>query len=252
MSQGAQVLICGAGSGIGLALVKKHLQDPRWSKVHATSRRESDALLSLRDQFSQRLVIHSLQADREEDYSELANSLKNHQLPLERVINTIGLLHDPGRLSPERKFEEIDPQIHLEVYAANVLPTLLLAKHLKEILRAAEAPVFVTISAKVGSISDNSLGGWHSYRMAKAALNMGLKNFSLEMGRLNKNSVVLALHPGTTETKLSEPFLAAARKKYEIHSPEQTADNLTKVIEGLKAPQDNGRFLSWDGTELPW
>ena len=88
--------------------------------------------------------------------------------------------------------------------------------------------------------------------MAKASLNMFMKTFSRELGRFNKNALVVSLHPGTTETKLSEPFMETAKKKYKIHTPKDTAKNLWKLISQLQIPGDNGTFYSWDGEKLPW
>jgi NAD(P)-dependent dehydrogenase (short-subunit alcohol dehydrogenase family) len=109
--------------------------------------------------------------------------------------------------------------------------------------------VFATISAKVGSISDNRLGGWYAYRASKAALNMFIKNIAIEFARNKKKIILLSLHPGTTKTELSEPF--TKNTKYQLHTPIETAKNLLSVIEN-KTLDDSGKFFSWDGEELPW
>jgi NAD(P)-dependent dehydrogenase (short-subunit alcohol dehydrogenase family) len=127
--------------------------------------------------------------------------------------------------------------------------TPLLAKHFFELLKHKKPSVFAAISAKVGSIQDNQMGGWYGYRASKAALNMFLKNIALEFERRNAKTLVLALHPGTTVTELSKPFIA--KTKYTLHTPEQTADNLLAVINEQDI-SSNKRFLSWDQTELPW
>ena len=109
--------------------------------------------------------------------------------------------------------------------------------------------MLVTISAKVGSISDNKLGGWYGYRASKSALNMFIKNISIEYKNRKAPCIALAIHPGTTDTELSKPFIA--RSKLTIHTPEQTAENILNVIDS-KRLEDSGKFLSWDGTEIAW
>ena len=134
----------------------------------------------------------------------------------------------------------------------NVVSTVLLAQVYKNFIKDANNPVFAALSAKVGSIEDNRMGGWYSYRISKAALNMTLKNIAIEYSRLNKKSCVCALHPGTTDTKLSEPFMRTAQKKYKIHSPSETAQHMINVIEKGQQARETGVFYSWDGQKLPW
>jgi NAD(P)-dependent dehydrogenase (short-subunit alcohol dehydrogenase family) len=244
------VIVCGASSGIGLALTQQILSLPQVGQVWAGARHISDGhpLLDLKVKHPL-LSLFPLEATQESDFASLGQLVEPHGV--DWVINCIGLLHDQEGLSPERKIEELDMNSHLKVYQVNCLPTLLLAKHLKKHLRNSQQPRFVAVSAKVGSISDNKMGGWYSYRISKAALNMAIKNLSIEFQRLNKQMVVAAIHPGTTKTKLSEPFMAGAQKKYEIHNPEDTARNLLKVIQQF-TEADNGGFYSWDGSPLPW
>ncbi len=248
-------LVCGASSGIGLALVLEFCQLATSQKIIATHRPNSDltALLELQKKFPNKLHLHVLQADHEPDYENLKNIILAWNQPLDVCVNSIGLLQDQDlQVFPERKIEEFSLAAFSMVVAANVAPTLLLAKHLKGILRESASPLFVSLSAKVGSIGDNKMGGWYSYRISKTALNMAIRNFALEMGRVNARSCVLALHPGTTESKLSEPFMDSAKKKYTIHQPSETARNLIKVIEQCVANGETGAFYSWDGTLLPW
>ncbi|EKO3738305.1 SDR family NAD(P)-dependent oxidoreductase, partial [Vibrio metschnikovii] len=130
------------------------------------------------------------------------------------------------------------------------LPTLLLAKYFSPLMKTSDAAKFVTISAKVGSISDNRLGGWYSYRASKAALNMLLKTLSIEWQRTIKRGVVLALHPGTTDTPLSKPFQANVPAD-KLLTPEQAAQYLVELI--IQATlQQTGQFLAYNGERLPW
>ncbi len=247
-------LICGASSGLGLALVDNLVHNDQVQHVWATARNpeQSAELKQLQSQFSKKLKIVTLEAGTQEDYTRLRDAITQENTGLDVVINSMGLLHSPEGLSPERKIEEFNLEDHLKVYQVNCVSTLMLVQSLKSVLRESSAPTYAAISAKVGSIGDNSIGGWHSYRISKAALNMAIKNLSLEMGRLHKNALFVALHPGTTETKLAEPFMAGARKKYKIHTPKETAQNLLHVLNDLESPKDNGSFFSWDGSLLPW
>ena len=134
--------------------------------------------------------------------------------------------------------------------AINCLPTLLLAKYARNILKDSESGVFATVSARVGSISDNSLGGWYSYRASKAALNMTLKCLSIEWARNAKNVRVAAMHPGTTDSRLSKPFQVNVPQS-KLFSPSKTAGLLVQQITQLH-DYPSGRFIAYDGEEIPW
>ncbi len=165
------------------------------------------------------------------------------------LINSAGVLYTAER-GPEKSIRNFDPDFYLHNMRINALPTLLLAKHFNRRLGREGTSVFATISARVGSIDDNRLGGWTSYRSSKAALNMALKNISIEWSRTAGNVAVVALHPGTTDTALSEPFQAAVKPE-KLFSPKKTAGLLVDVIAGL-APEQSGQFLAYDGTQIPW
>lgn len=235
-------LIAGASSGIGQALCKNLLN--RGIQVVGLSRRTPDDSLLNHDRF----LFKTADLSVESDIANVCSFLARENLIPELVINSAGFLHDSER-KPERQLKDFDVDFFLSNVKANTLPTVLLAKHLFPGLKKKPLSVFATITAKVGSITDNRMGGWHSYRASKAATNMLLKNISLEFQRMNCNSICLAIHPGTTVTPLSEPFTKNFRLK--LHSPEQTSENLLNVIDG-KTLTDSGRFYSWDGSELPW
>ena len=132
----------------------------------------------------------------------------------------------------------------------NAFGPLLVAKHFEGLLAHKERAVFASISARVGSIGDNRLGGWYAYRGAKAAQNMFTKTLSIEWARSRRNVICIALHPGTTDTDLSRPFQANVAPE-KLFSSERTVRQLLAVIDGLQ-PEDTGRFLGWDGAEIPW
>jgi NAD(P)-dependent dehydrogenase (short-subunit alcohol dehydrogenase family) len=165
------------------------------------------------------------------------------------VINAAGMLHTPGR-GPEKSIRHVDPDFFLQSMRINALPSMLLAKHLQGNLRHGRPAVFATVSAKVGSIGDNRLGGWFSYRASKAALNMCLKTLAIEWQRTLPNVVVAALHPGTTDTALSKPFQRHVPKE-QLFTPERSVKGMLHVIDGLE-PSQSGQFFAFDGERLPW
>lgn len=165
------------------------------------------------------------------------------------LINCVGFLHNEAK-GPEKSVRHIETDFFLENITRNTLPSMLLARYFQQPLRKSDQSVFATVSAKVGSISDNQLGGWFSYRSSKAALNMFLKGLAIEWQRAVPKCSVAALHPGTTNTALSKPFQknVAAEK---LFSPAQSAEFLLTVLEHLSA-DNSGQFWSWDGSRIPW
>ncbi len=247
-------IVFGASSGIGFAFTELLLNESSSSQIFATYRKTSDQepLQNLSQKYPSRLNLMELEGTSDSDFSSFVQKLDGLRVEkVDLILNCIGVL-TIGELGPERKAEELTRAGHLQIYENNVVPSLLIGKYFRGLLRASDYPRFFSISAKVGSITDNNIGGWYSYRMAKASLNMFMKTFSRELGRFNKNALVVSLHPGTTETKLSEPFMETAKKKYKIHTPKDTAKNLWKLISQLQIPGDNGTFYSWDGEKLPW
>jgi len=165
------------------------------------------------------------------------------------VINAAGMLHTPGH-GPEKSIRHVDPDFFLQSMRINALPSMLLAKHLQGNLRHGRPAVFATVSAKVGSIEDNRLGGWVSYRASKAALNMCLKTLAIEWQRTLPNVVVAALHPGTTDTALSKPFQRSVPKE-QLFTPGRSVNGMLNVLDGLE-PSQSGQFFAFDGERLPW
>lgn len=243
-------LVAGGGHGIGLGLVKHLVTAYKDLVVHATFRQaeKAEELFLMRETYSQRLHLHELAASKEQDYEELSRSITAHSPRLDGFINCIGYLHDDQN-GPEKKLADVNPEQVLHVFQINSLPTLLFAKHLLHLFKHQDPTIFAAISARVGSIGDNRSGGWYSYRASKAAMNMFIKNIALEYQKYRCNTLVLALHPGTTETELSLPFIG--RSKYTIHSPEEAASNLIKVLSD-RTSEDHGGFFDWEGKRVPW
>ena len=144
--------------------------------------------------------------------------------------------------------KKIDIDFAKKNFLINAIGPALLIKHFVPLLDNEDKAVFATLSAKVGSISDNGYGGWYSYRASKSALNQFIKTASIETKVKNKKAIIVALHPGTVKSKLSEPFQKINLK---IQNPEESAKNLIKVINTLDYEQ-TGKFLNWDGSEIPW
>jgi NAD(P)-dependent dehydrogenase (short-subunit alcohol dehydrogenase family) len=153
-------------------------------------------------------------------------------------------------MRPEKRLKDVDFDDLLLSFDVNALGMMRLATELEPLLRASRAPRFVTLSARVGSIADNRLGGWYAYRASKAALNMLLRTLSIEWSRSMPKLICVALHPGTVSTALSAPYVATNRTR-RLFTPAEAAENLLGVIEELE-PEDSGGFYAWDGKEVPW
>jgi len=237
-------LILGAG-GIGRALAQHIAEQHPQANIVLTYRNNKPNLLQ------SNIELLQLDATNENNFVQLKIHLEQKLIKIDWLINTIGILHDTGsNLFPEKKLNDIDADNFQSVITNNVLPTIFAAKHLLALFNHTNQSVFVVISAKVGSISDNRLGGWYSYRASKSCLNMIIKNLSIELAMKKRNLCVLALHPGTTDTHLSEPFQKNVPAG-KLFSPEQTASYLLAIIEKV-TPKDTGSFLSWDGSKIPW
>lgn len=169
--------------------------------------------------------------------------------PPEWVIVATGVLTLPDGTGPERTFKRLNPDAMAQVFALNTIGPALIAKHILPLIPRKERFVFAAISARVGSISDNGLGGWHSYRASKAALNMLLKNFALEMGRTHEDAVVVGLHPGTVDSALSQPFQSNLPDG-QLTPPREAAGNLLSVLSSLGA-EDSGKVFDFAGKEVP-
>lgn len=163
----------------------------------------------------------------------------------ELVIVATGLLHE-GERGPEKAIRDLDADWLMRQYAVNAVGPALVAKHFLPLMPKQGRSVFAVLSARVGSISDNRLGGWYGYRASKAALNQLVRSLSIEDKRRNDRGIVVALHPGTVDTKLSRPFQQAGR---DLFQPDRAAVQLLDLIDGLR-PADSGKLFAWDGSEI--
>ena len=149
---------------------------------------------------------------------------------------------------PEKTFKTIEFEFTKKNFLINAIGPALLIKHFAPLLDKEEKSVFASLSAKVGSISDNGYGGWYSYRASKAALNQLIKTASIEMKVKNKKAIIVAFHPGTVKSHLSEPF---QKTNLKIQNPEESAKHLIKIINSIDQSQ-TGKFFNWDGSEINW
>jgi len=243
-------LIIGGTGGIGQAMVQQLVQanHSHGVQIFATYHRTAPNIEADN--------LHWLPMDisDEDSIKKAANAIKQSVGHLDWVINCVGLLHT-DTAQPEKALRQIDTEFFLQNMQINALAGLLIAKHIKPLFtkaeRSAEHPaIFATISARVGSITDNQLGGWYSYRMSKAALNMGMKNLSIEWGRSLKDVCVVVMQPGTVDTQLSAPFQGNVAEGH-LFSPAYSAECLLEVLSGMTAAQ-SGSFVDWAGESIPW
>ncbi len=233
------ILILGGSGGIGSALINQILTTHPNAAVFATYRSHRPSLVSER--------VHWFQTDisSESDVQSLAENVP----ALDMLINTVGVLHSNGNM-PEKTVSAFDSGFFKTNIESNTLPTLLLAKYFQQHLKAGHSTFFVSVSARIGSIGDNKIGGWISYRCSKAALNMAIKTVSIEWKYKLPNCCIFAFHPGTTDTPLSEPFQKNVPPG-KLFTADFVADSLLTLIES-KTPADTGKFFSYDGAKIPW
>ena len=182
-------------------------------------------------------------------YDACLESLKDQSFSPSRIIFAHGLLHVADK-RPEKSYRELDLAWMTHIMQTNALgPISFVAQLMKLVPRSASVQI-AFISARVGSISDNQLGGWYGYRASKAALNMLVKTLSIELSRTHPKVQVLALHPGTTDTSLSEPFQARVPEG-KLFSPEFSATAMLDVLD-QQMGGESGQFLAWDGATIPW
>lgn len=230
-----QVLIAGAGSGIGIALAETYSK--QGYKVLTISRQPSDSNSHLCCDLSQAESVNTVQ-------QWLAK-----QAPITIVFTCFGFLHD-DHIRPEKQLRQLTAANLSKSIEINVMCHVHMAQAFQGFVNQQTPLHWLALSAMVGSIEDNGLGGWHSYRMSKAALNMFIKNLSIEWQRKSPISVVCAIHPGTTITALSKPFTRStpANKLYEARL---TAERLFSVEQSLNASK-HGKLLHWNGEILPF
>jgi len=235
-------LVLGASGGIGSAMIDALLASERPGQVIGVSRQETYRS----DPRFESLVLDLSEAN---GLSALERHLK--QRAVHFVFNAIGMLHDsaPG-ITPEKKLVDLDAETMARLFHVNAITPALLLKALENNLKGRHPTLFASLSARVGSIGDNRLGGWYAYRASKAAHNMLMKTAAVELRRLNPEGVIVCLHPGTTDTPLSLPFQERVPEG-KLFTPALVAERLLAVLNDLPM-QQSGLFMDWAGKPVPW
>ena len=245
-----RALVQGATGGIGSALVRQLLTSDAVSIVFAGCRDLAKARRRWPEHNDTgRLRLVELDVASEASVERAARVVGDETDRLDLIINAAGLLHD-DEIQPEKRLSQLDPESMLRSFQVNSLGPLLVAKHFSKLLPRRERSVFASLSARVGSIGDNRLGGWYSYRASKAALNMLNRSLAIELARIRPGCLSVVLHPGTVDTELSAPFQSGVAAE-KLFTAELAAEQLLEVIDRLE-PGDSGRFFAWDGQEIPW
>ena len=222
--RGMKALVIGDSGGIGAAVARALAA--RGAEVRGLSRSRDGLDLT--------------------DEARVARAAAALEGPFDLILDATGALEIDGR-GPEKALAQIDPAAMAAQFAVNAIGPALLLKHLHDRLPRDRRAVFATLSARVGSIGDNRLGGWISYRAAKAALNQIVRTAAVEIARKRPGAIVVALHPGTVATPLTARYAGA----HPTVPPETAAENLLAVLDRL-TPADTGGFFAWDGKAIPW
>ena len=247
----AHVLVSGASSGIGLAMVDALLGNPTVARVFAVSRTASDseALSALQARHGARLQPVSADLTTDAGLDAIVGGVRAGGDDLHLVVNCAGVLHGDG-LRPEKSLATLDRDALERSFALNAFAPVLLVRALLPLLTPNAPRVVASLSARVGSIGDNRLGGWYAYRAAKAAQNQLLRTLAIEWQRSHPHATCVMLHPGTVDTPLSQPFQTRVAADA-LFPPARAARQLLDIIAGL-TPADSGRFIAWDGSMIPW
>ena len=242
-------LVIGGGHGIGFALAK-HLLQVSNAKIFVSYKDRSLAapLFDLYANARERIVPYQVDPCNANHLDVLTSEIRVHTEQLDFAINCVGFLHTE-LIKPEKSLKDIQLSALLEYFRVNSISSILVSKHLHPLFRHKKPSVLAHISAKVGSIGDNRLGGWYGYRASKAALNMFVKTASIEYKQRGCQTILVAMHPGTTDTQLSKPYQSAI--KHRVLSVDETAQRILASLDKLQAAQ-NGSFLDPDGDEIPW
>lgn len=228
---GRTALVIGAGGGIGSAVVAALRHGGDYTEVVGLGRSSAPALDLLDEQSIQ----------------DCADWIAGKAGELELVLDATGVLRQAG-CAPEKTWREIDAQAMAKAFAINATGPALLMKHFLPLLSREERSVFATLSARVGSIGDNKLGGWYAYRASKAALNQLVRTAAVELRRRNPQAICVALHPGTVRTPLTEGF---SKSGLEVQEPDEAAARILSVLHGL-GPEHSGGFYDQHGVAISW
>jgi len=241
LSDGYRAAVFGASGGIGAAFVGALAADPRCAAVYAGARAALPADSS---------KLHPFRFELEDEPSiERAAAQLSKDGPLDLILVTTGILHGAS-MRPEKTWRSLSPAAFNQAFMVNAIGPALIAKHVLPHLSMRDKAVFAALSARVGSIADNRLGGWHAYRASKAALNMLIRTLAIELAVRNKSALCIALHPGTVDTVLSRPFQAGVAPAA-LFTAARSVAYMLGVIDRLQPAQTGGLF-AWDGAQIPF
>ena len=190
-----------------------------------------------------------LDIENDNSLKDFKEKISKSKLNLRLVLNATGRLHSE-KLNPEKRLQHINRENLIESFSINAFAPILLAKTIEEFINKELEFNFASISARVGSITDNKTGGWYAYRAAKSAQNQLFKSLSIEWARKYPKAIITLLHPGTVNTNLSKPFHKFVPKD-KLFSPQKTSNHIIDILENQKKT-DPGKFIAWDGKEIPW
>ncbi|MEM7191371.1 MAG: SDR family NAD(P)-dependent oxidoreductase [Pseudomonadota bacterium] len=227
---GGSAIVFGATGGLGKSLAAAIAESGGFEQILAISRNSTP----------------SLELEDETTIADAARYAADAP-PIRLAIDATGFLHDAS-CKPEKSWRHMDADQMRRGFAVNAIGPALLMKHFLPLMAPSGKAVFATLSARVGSIGDNRLGGWYSYRASKAALNQFVRTAAIELKRIKPEAICVALHPGTVDTPLSQPF---SKSGLDIHAPASAADHLLTVIDRL-GPDRSGGFFDWRGQTIPW
>lgn len=242
LTTGLRAVVFGAAGGIGAALCAQLRDSGRYVTIYAGARQPVMAADEAMRGFPFDLTDESSIAQAASDIGQAG--------PVDLVIVATGILRDAEQPMPEKSWRAIDPTAMARMFAINTIGPALIAKHFLPLMARDRRAVFALLSARVGSITDNRLGGWHSYRASKAALNMLVRNFAIEFATRNKSGIVVAIHPGTVDTALSKPFQQGVPTA-KLFPPERSAAHILAAIDRF-SPEDSGGLFAWDFARLPY
>ncbi len=234
-----RVVVIGSSGGIGAALTGELAASPQVARIHAFSR-------TGRSHPSAKVANLTFDFTDEDSLIAAAQALEEVK-PFDMILVATGLLQGNG-ISPEKNLRALSYDGFTKSFEINTIGPAMTAKYFVPLLRRDGKSVFAALSARVGSISDNRLGGWYAYRASKAALNMVLKTLAIEIGRRFKNQIIIGLHPGTVDTELSKPFQGNVPED-KLFTPEFSAGKLLSVIDGLTF-EDSGNLFDWAGKQV--
>ena len=232
------VAVIGSSGAIGKAFLDAYIQDKNISNIYSISRTEVKS--------EDERVTH-LNVDVTDEASIKAAASKIGDARLDRLIVATGILHTE-MFGPEKSIKDIKIENFVKIFSVNTFGPALIGKYFLPLMKKDKKSIIAFLSARVGSISENKLGGWYAYRASKSALNQIIKNFSIEAKRTNPGGIIIGLQPGTVKSKLSEPFQKNV-KKGKLFLPEDSVHSLIKVIERV-IHNDSGKIFDWEGKEI--